>query len=218
MSIRRKRLKDKLSIYISSPMTEKIDLTNLSCDVISNISSFILGKPEYMRLKHNKALKKIQTKFKPHYTEEEREEYEYFEQMFDCREIDMKGVEIKYKLIQGNYRRDLFCLIDKQYDKIKNIIDKEIENQIKQDYDISNINVAIRRKYQDNREYDIRHLIDNNYFEQWNIKNVQNFDNELGRIINDKQYVEADLNIDYNDEGAIISSYDIRIGFRFRML
>ena len=128
----------------------------------------------------------------------------------------MKGVEIKYKLIQGHYRRDLLCIIDRQYEKIKNIIDKEIETQFKQNYDISNINVAIRRKYKDDRKYDVRHLIDNDYFEQWNIKNVQNFDNELGRIINDKQYIEADLNIDYNDEGAIVSSYDIRISLRFR--
>ena len=218
MSIRRKRLKDKLPIYISSSMTEKIDLTNLSCDVISNISSFILGKPEYMRLKHNKMLKKMQRKFKPHYTKEEREEYEYFEQMSDCREIDMKDVGIKYKLIQGHYRRDLLFCIDKQYEKIKNIIDKEIENQFKQNYDISTINVAIRRKYKDDKEYDVRHLIDNDYFQQWNIKNVQNFDNELKRIINDKQYVEADLNIDYNDDGAVVSSYNISICLRFRML
>jgi len=195
---------------------EKIDLTNLPSDVASNIASFVVGNPEELRLKHNEALKKIQRKYKPYYTKEEREEYEYFEQMFDCSEVDMKGVIIKYELMQGEYRRDLLCCIDKQYEKIKNIIDKEIENQMKQDYDISNINVAIRRKYQDDREYDVRHLNDNDYFQQWNIKNVQNFSNELSRIINDKQYVEADLNIDYNDENAIVSSYKITISLRFQ--
>ena len=87
---------------------------------------------------------------------------------------------------------------------------------MKQDYDISSIHIAIRRKYQDDREYDVRHLNDSDYFEQWNIRNVQNFDNELGRIINDKQYIEVDLNIDYNDEGAVISSYNISINFRFK--
>ena len=41
-------------------MVEKIDLSNLSSDVASNISSFVLGEPVDIRLKHNKALKKIQ--------------------------------------------------------------------------------------------------------------------------------------------------------------
>ena len=136
--------------------------------------------------------------------------------MSDYSEVDMKGVSIKYKVMQGEYRRDLLCCIDKQYKEIKNIIDKEIEEQLKQDYDISSIHIAIRRKYQDDREYDVRHLNDSDYFEQWNIRNVQNFDNELGRIINDKQYIEVDLNIDYNDEGAVISSYNISINFRFK--
>ena len=41
-------------------MVEKNDLSNLSSDVASNISSFVLGEPAVIRLKHNKALKKIQ--------------------------------------------------------------------------------------------------------------------------------------------------------------
>ena len=45
-------------------MVEKIDLTNLSSDVISNIASFMMGKPEELRLKHNEALKNIQKKYK----------------------------------------------------------------------------------------------------------------------------------------------------------
>ena len=164
-------------------------INELPTDILSKIVSYKLGEPKYMRLKHSKGLRTIQRKLKPYYTEEERDEYEYFEQMSDCSEIDMKGVIIKYKVMQGEYRKDLLCCIDKQYQKIKHIIDKEIENQMKQDYDISGINVAIRRKYQDDREYDVRHLNDSDYFEQWNIRNVQNFDNELGRIINDKQYI-----------------------------
>ena len=190
-------------------------ISELPADILSEIVSYKLGDPKYMKLKHSKGLRKIQKKYKPYYTEEEREEYECFEQMSDCSEVDMKGVIIKYKLMQGEYRRALFFCIDKQYEKIKNIIDKEIENQIKQDYDISNIHVAIRRKYQDDREYDVRNLNDSDYYEQWDIKNVQNFDNELKMIINDKQYVEADLDIDYNNEGAVVSSYNISISLRF---
>ena len=45
-------------------MVEKNDLTNLSSDVISNIASFMMGKPEELRLKHNEALKNIQKKYK----------------------------------------------------------------------------------------------------------------------------------------------------------
>ena len=193
-----------------------LHISELPADVLSEIVSYKLGEPKYMRLKHSKGLRKIQKKYKPYYTEEEREEYEYFEQMSDYSEVDMKGVSIKYKVMQGEYRRDLLFCIDKQYKKIKNIINKQIEEQLKQDYDISSIHIAIRRKYQDDREYDVRHLNDSDYFEQWNIRNVQNFDNELGRIINDKQYIEDDLNIDYNDEGAVISSYNISINLRFK--
>ena len=201
-----------MTIYISNKM---VVINELPTDILSKIVSYKLGEPKYMRLKHSKGLRTIQRKLKPYYTEEEREEYEYFEQMSDCSEVDMKGVIIKYKVIQGEYRRDLFCCIDKQYQKIKHIIDKEIEEQINQDYGISGIHIAIRREYQDDREYDVRHLNDSDYFQDWNIRNVQNFDNELGRIINDKQYIEADLNIDHNDEGAVISSYNITVSLCF---
>ena len=46
---------------------EKIDLTNLPSEVISNVASFMLEKPEYLRLKHNEALKRIQRKYKIEY-------------------------------------------------------------------------------------------------------------------------------------------------------
>ena len=57
-------------------MVGKIDLTNLPSDVVSNIASCMVGEPEYLRLKHNEALKKIQRKFKPHFTEVKEFEYE----------------------------------------------------------------------------------------------------------------------------------------------
>ena len=90
-------------------------ISELPTEVLSNIISYKLGDPKYMRLKYNEGLKQIQKKYKPYYTEEEREEYEYFELLSDCSEVDMKGVSIKYKVMQGEYRRDLLCCIDKQY-------------------------------------------------------------------------------------------------------
>ena len=61
-----------MTIYISNKMVEKIDLTNLPSEVISNIASFMLEKPEYLRLKHNEALKKIQRKYMIEYLEPTR--------------------------------------------------------------------------------------------------------------------------------------------------
>ena len=58
---------------------EKIDLTNLPSDVASNIASFMVGEPEYLRLKHNKALKRIQRKYRinssPTFKKRDNDEY-----------------------------------------------------------------------------------------------------------------------------------------------
>ena len=78
--------------------------------------------------------------------------------MPDYSEVDMKGVIFKYKLIQGEYKNPLFFCIDRLYQQIKNIIDKEIEEQINQDYGISGIHIEIRREYQDDREYQKRRV------------------------------------------------------------
>ena len=45
-------------------MVQKIDLSNLSSEVIAKTLSFLMGEPEYLRLKHNEALKRIQKKYK----------------------------------------------------------------------------------------------------------------------------------------------------------
>ena len=58
---------------------EKIDLTNLPSDVVSNIASFMVGEPEYLRLKHNEALKRIQRKYminsSPTFKKRDNDEY-----------------------------------------------------------------------------------------------------------------------------------------------
>ena len=105
-----KVFKEILPIY-SRYMT--MDISVLPAEVLSNIISYKLGDPKYMRLKYNEGLKQIQKKYKPYYTEEERDEYEYFELMPDYSEVDMKGVGIKYKLMQGEYKiLYSFVLID----------------------------------------------------------------------------------------------------------
>lgn len=38
--------------------------TDVPSEVIVNVSSYLIGKPEYVRLKGNKTLKAIQTKYK----------------------------------------------------------------------------------------------------------------------------------------------------------
>ena len=45
-------------------MVQKVDLSNLSSEVIAKTLSFMMGEPEYLRLKHNEALKRIQKKYK----------------------------------------------------------------------------------------------------------------------------------------------------------
>ena len=48
-------------------MVQKVDLSNLSSEVIAKTLSFMMGEPEYLRLKHNEALKRIQKKYKIEY-------------------------------------------------------------------------------------------------------------------------------------------------------
>ena len=40
-------------------------LSNLSSDVITKISSYLLGEPKYMKFKYNNTLKQVQQKYKP---------------------------------------------------------------------------------------------------------------------------------------------------------
>ena len=196
-------------------MVQKIDLSNLPCDVASNIASFMLGKHEDLRLKHNKALKKIQKKYKPFFTEEKRYEYEYFEQQFDCSEIDFRGIEIDYFLLQGENVKPLYHFIAHQYKKLQKIIKKENEEQVKQHYSLEKIHLWIVRKYKDETEYNTENLTDSDYSEHWGIENVDDFDEELKELIKRKIDVENTLYTNDN-EGAIVSSYKIKIHLVFK--
>ena len=57
-----KSFKEILPIYIKSKMAEI--MKDLSVEVIKNVSSYLLGDPKYIKLKHNEALKTIQRKYK----------------------------------------------------------------------------------------------------------------------------------------------------------
>ena len=196
-------------------MVEKIDLSNLSSDVASSISSFVLGEPADIRLKHNKALKKIQRKYKANYTEEERDEYEYFEQQFDCTEIDFRGIEIDYVLLQGEHVKPLYHYIAHQYEKVRKIIKKEKEEQSKQSYGLKRIHLWIAREYKDEKEYNTHIFNDRDRSQHWGIENVDNFDNELKELIKLKIDVENTLYTNDNN-GAIVSSYKINIDIIFK--
>ena len=196
-------------------MVQKIDLTNLPSDVASNIASFMLGKPENLRLKHNKALKRIQRKYKANYTEEERDEYEYFEQQFDCSEIDFRGIEIDYFLLQGEHVKPLYHFIAHQYEKLRKIIKKEKEEQFKQSYGLQKIHLRIARRYKDEKEYNTDNLMDRDRYQHWRIENVDDFDDELKQLIKRKIDVENTLYTNDNG-GAVVSSYKIRIDLDFK--
>ena len=196
-------------------MVQKIDLTNLPSDVASNIASFMLGKPEDLRLKHNKALKKIQKKYKPYYTEEERYEYEYFEQQFDCSEIDFRGIEIDYFLLQGGHVKPLYHFIANQYEKLRKIIKKENEKQVKQHYSLEKIHLWITRRYKDEKEYNTDNLMDRDRYQHWRIENVDDFDDELKQLI--KRKIDIENTLYTNDNGsAVVSSYKIKIDLVFK--
>ena len=113
---------------------EKIDLEQLPSVVVSNIASFMVGNPEYVRLKHNKALKKmIRKNITPQYTDEKREIAIYDEDVYtkgEHSEITCQYNEISYKIMEGKFGRKTYRLIqhlDKQHEKIKNIIDRRNE-------------------------------------------------------------------------------------------
>lgn len=100
-------------------MVEKIDLSNLSSDVIRNIASFMIGKPEDIRLKHNEALKEIQRNYKI-----------YNSKIVINRDTSEYTSKLKFSiarwLIPFPLNR-LSHMIMKQKDKLREMIHKEIE-------------------------------------------------------------------------------------------
>ena len=100
-------------------MVEKIDLSNLSSDVIRNIASFMIGKPEDVGLKHIKALKRIQRKYtidnSPTFKKRNNDEY-----------TSKLKFSIARWLIPFPLNR-MSHMIMKQKDKLREMIHEEIE-------------------------------------------------------------------------------------------
>ena len=220
-----KGFKDILPIYINMVMVEKIDLTNLSSDVISNITSFVIGKPEYLRLKHNEALKRIQRKFKPHFTEVKEGEYEDVMQNIvgrpEIKELHTRKKYIHYDLVQSKFSQQLplFMLINlEQTEKMKNIILKEIQQTIENGkyQHIKKILITILRFYAD--ENNVPEHLDSIYERGKciKIKNIENLDIELEQIIKDKLGNELDFHIEHDD--IEISSYRFLVEFEFEKI
>ena len=189
-------------------MVQKIDLSNLSSDVIANVASFVVGKPEELRLKHNKALKRIQRKCKPHFTEVKEREYEDVMQNIvgrpEIKELHTRKKYIHYDLIQSKFSQKLplFMFINlEQKEKMKNIILKEIQQLIENgNYQhIKKILITILRFYADENNVP-EHL--QSIYERGKcikIKNIENLDMELEEIIRDKLGNELDFHIEHGD-------------------
>ena len=196
-------------------MVQKIDLTNLPSDVASNIASFMVGKHEDLKFKHNMALKKIQRKYKANYTEENQYVYEFFEQFWsNGHEIDYKGIEIDYFLLQGEHVKPLYCFIAHQCEKLQKIIKREKEEHFKQCYSLEKNHLRIVRRYKDEKEYNTNIFIDSDR-QNWRVENVDDYDDELKELIKRKIDVENTLYTNDNS-GAVVSSYKIKIHLVFK--
>ena len=200
-------------------MVEKIDLSNLSIDVISNIASFVVGNPEYVRLKHNKALKKmIKKNITPQYTGEDREISIYDEDVYtngEHSEITCQYNEISYEIMEGKFGQKTYRLIqhlDKQHEKIKNIIDREMKD-LQQKGTIRSLKIFLIRNYKSGYYFNP----DGNKLQRYKIKNLDDIDNELHRIIREINYTEVDFQIDYRDDDTEISSYFLKVEFNTKL-
>ena len=198
---------------------EKIDLTNLPSDVASNIASFVVGNPEYVRLKHNKALKKmIRKNITPQYTNEDRELSIYDEDVYtkgEHSEITCQYNEISYEIMEGKFGRKTYRLIqhlDKQHEKIKNIIDREMKD-LQQKGTIRSLKIFLIRNYKSGYYFNP----DGNKLQRYKIKNLDDIDNELHRIIREINYTEVDFQIDYRDDDTEISSYFLKVEFNTKL-
>ena len=96
---------------------EKIDLTKLPSDVASNIASFMVGKPEELRLKHNEALKRIQRKY-------------MIEYLGPIRKRRRRRTTVQFAIVRDDIffiKESVQSIITNQEDRILNIIYDETD-------------------------------------------------------------------------------------------
>ena len=107
-------------------MDTKQMLSNLSSDVITNISSYLLGEPKYMKFKYNNALKQIQKKCRPeiedlrYYKDITTNEYQYENYFYT--------VNPKYKTLDYGLK-----LIIRQTEMVKDFIKKSFLSYLQPD-------------------------------------------------------------------------------------
>ena len=197
---------------------EEIDLGNLPSDVVSKIASFMVGNPEYVRLKHNKALKKIiRKKITPQYKNEDREISIYDEDVYskgEHSEITCQYNEISCKKMEGKFGRKTYRLIQhlkKQHEKIKNIIDREMKD-LEQKGTIRSLEIILIRNYKNGNYF----CPDGNKMQIYE-KKLDDIDSELHSIIRKINYTEVDFQIDYRDDDTEISSYFLKVEFNTQL-
>ena len=205
-------------------MVEKIDLSNLSSDVIRNIASFMIGKPEVLRLKHNEALKRIQRKCKPHFTEIREREYENVMQGIivgrpEIKEIHTRNKLIYYDIVGSKFLHiyPLFVYINSQKQQIKNIISKELQ-QLKENDDyqyIKELSVGILRIYADRNNVPEHLQCDYKIYKMIKIKDIENFDEDIRQLFLDKNIDEIDF---WNEYDIEISSYRFTVEFEIEKI
>ena len=96
---------------------EKIDLTKLSSDVVSNIASFMVGKPEYLWSKNDEALKRIQRKYMIKY-------------LGPIRRRRRRKTTIHFAIVRNEIffiKESIQSIITNQEDRILNIISDETD-------------------------------------------------------------------------------------------
>ena len=204
-------------------MVQKIDLSNLSSDIITNIASFMVGKPEDLRLKHNEALKKIQRKFKPQFTEVNEFEYEGVMQRIvgrpEIKEMHSRNKLIHYDIVRSKFSHiyPLFEYINRQKQQIKSIILKEIQ-QLKENDEyqyIKKLSVGILRIYAD-RDNVPEHLqCDYKIDKCINIENIENLDEDIRQLFLDKNIDEIDF---WNEYDIEISSYRFKVKYEIEKI
>ena len=163
-------------------------LSNLSSDVITNISSYLLGEHKYMKFKYNNALKQIQQKCRPeiedirYYNDITTNEYQYENYFYT--------VNPKYKTLDYGLK-----LIIRQTEMVKNIIKKSFLSYLQPDMKrYICINVEINVKEDDGEFY--TYEMDDSVSIEWQSNNYI-IQNSLNRLY---QYATNKIDYMYDDE------------------
>ena len=169
-------------------MDTKKMLSNLSPDVTTNISSYLLGEPKYMRFKHNNTLKQVQKKCRP-----EIEDIRYYNGLLNNEytfENYFYTVNPKYKTLDYGLK-----LIIRQTEMVKNIIKKSFLSYLQPDMKrYISINVEVNVREDDGECY--TYEMDDCVSIEWQ-SNDYNIQHAMNRLY---QYATNKIDDEYEDE------------------